>query len=236
MSGRDTRGGRGRTGSGFRQGRGRGRFQGRQGRSTNSKQLEIKFQTVTYDTVKDDIVQYMQKTYKHGQNIAVSLRDLKQNALQSLVPTRGQSTGTDPVVNSNEQAGMDIMYQAERERYLEQKDTLEQNLSKAYALIFCTYCNHTMQNRIKEHQDYETTIRDDPIELLSKIKVLMHDPIRAKYPFTLLTEAMIRMLNIKPIENEGLFWITSNNSSSLVTSRSPMWGPIYTQQVCRKHS
>jgi hypothetical protein len=80
---------------------------------------------------------------------------------------------------------MDIMYQAELERYLEQKDTLEHNLTKAYALIFSTYCNKTMHNRIEEHPDYETTIRDNPIELLSKIKV--HDPMRAKYPFTSLT-------------------------------------------------
>ena len=61
-----------------------------------------------------------------------------------------------------------------------------------------------MQNRIEEHPDYKTTIRDDPIELLTKIKVLMHNPIRAKYPFASLTEAMIRMLNIKQQENEQL--------------------------------
>jgi hypothetical protein len=52
--------------------------------------------------------------------------------------------------------------------------------------------------------DYENTIRDDPIELLNKIKILMHDLIRAKYPFASLTETMIRMLNIKQGENEGL--------------------------------
>jgi hypothetical protein len=59
-----------------------------------------------------------------------------------------------------------------------------------------------MQNQIEEHPDYETMLQDDPIELLNKIKVLMHDPIRAKYPFASLTEAMIR--DIKQIENEGL--------------------------------
>jgi hypothetical protein len=47
-------------------------------------------------------------------------------------------------------------------------------------------------------------IRDDPIDLLDKIKMLMHDPIRAKYPYASLTEAMSRMLNIKQIESEGL--------------------------------
>jgi hypothetical protein len=99
---------------------------------------------------------------------------------------------------------MDILSQAELGRYLDRKDTLEQNLTKAYALIFSTYCNKMMQNRIEEHPDYEATIHDDPIELISKIKVLMHGPIRAKCPFASLTEAMIRMLNIKQQENEQL--------------------------------
>jgi hypothetical protein len=77
-------------------------------------------------------------------------------------------------------------------------------LTKAYALIFSTYCNKTMQNRVEEHPEFETTIRDDPIELLNKIKVLMQDPIRAQYPFASLTEAISRMLNLKQSENEGL--------------------------------
>jgi hypothetical protein len=34
--------------------------------------------------------------------------------------------------------------------------------------------------------------------------MLTHDPIRAKYPYASLTEAMSRMLNIKQIESEGL--------------------------------
>jgi hypothetical protein len=95
----------------------------------------------------------------------------------------------DATANLKAQPGKDILYQAELERYLERKDTLEQNLTKAYALIFSTYCNKAMQNRVEEHPKFETTIRDDPIELLNKIKVLMHDPIRAKYPFTSLTRS-----------------------------------------------
>jgi hypothetical protein len=109
-----------------------------------------------------------------------------------------------PQRKSTKQAGLDILYQAQLERYLDRQATLEQNLYKAYALIFSTYCNKMMQNRIEEHPDYKNTICDNPIELLTKIKMLMHDPIRAKYPFASLTEAMIRMLNIKQQENEQL--------------------------------
>ena len=86
-------------------------------------------QTVTYDTVKEEIVQFVQKTYKHGQDITVSLRDGTKKDLTPLIPVRRQSTATDPAARTSEQTGMDIMYQAELERYLERKDTLEHNLN-----------------------------------------------------------------------------------------------------------
>ena len=171
MTGRENSGGQSRGGQGYRGGRGRGRFQGGKLKGTSSKQLEMKFfphgigrdrQTVTYDTVKDHIVQYVQKTYNQGQDIAISLRDLAIKDLDPQQPRRGQATSTDAADKTNEQAGMDILYQAELERYLDRKATLEQNLHKSYyALIFSTYCNKMMQHRIEEHPDYETTIRDD---------------------------------------------------------------------------
>jgi hypothetical protein len=164
------------------------------------------WQAVSLDTVvKDHIVQYVQKTYKNGQDAAVSIRNLVVMDLTPNVPIRGAATAADATANLKQQAGMDILHQAKLERYLEIKDTLERNLAKAYALIFSTCCkNKTMQNRIEEHPELETTIRDDPIELLNKIKVLMHDPIRAKHPFASLTEAIRRILDLKQSENEGL--------------------------------
>jgi hypothetical protein len=99
---------------------------------------------------------------------------------------------------------MDILYQAELEKYLDRKDTLEQNLTKAYALIFSTYCNKTRHNRIEEHPKFESLICNDPVKLLNKITVLMHDPIKGKYSFVSLTEAISRMLNLKQSEKEGL--------------------------------
>jgi hypothetical protein len=152
-------------------------------------------QAVSYDTVKDHIVKYVQKTYRNGQDAAVSIINLVVMDLTPHEPTRGTSRDVDATANLKAQAGMDIMYQAGLERFIERKDTLEQNL---------TYCNKTMQDRVEEHPEFEIIIRDDPIELLNKIKVLMHDRIRAKYPFTSLSEAISRMLNLKQSENEGL--------------------------------
>jgi hypothetical protein len=98
-------------------------------------------QAVTYNTVKDHIVQCIQKTYKNGQDAAVSIRKLSVIDLTPQEPNRGRATRADAAEKLEQQAGMDIMHQAGLERYLDRKDTLEQNLTKAYALIFSTYCN-----------------------------------------------------------------------------------------------
>ena len=102
-----------------------------------------------------------------------------------------------------EQEGFNMDYQMEMKRWFERAELYEQNKTKAYSTIL-GYCSKTIQNRVEEHPDYETMIRDDPIELLKAIKILMHDPVRARYPFASLTEAFDRVLNMKQREDEGL--------------------------------
>ena len=188
-------------------------MQGNRSRRSTARQPELKFyphgngkyqQTATYGTVKDHIVQCAQKTFPNGQDIAVSLRDLKKKDLNSDEPSRDIATDGDDTIKKMKQDGMDILCQAEITKYLDRKEMPDQNMSKACALIFSNYCNKTMQNRVEEHPEYESKIRDDPIALLEAIKTLMHDPIRAKYPCASLTEAISRAMNIKQTENENL--------------------------------
>ena len=98
------------------------------------KQQEVKFyphragrqqQSITYDTVKDHIMQYVQKTYKNGQDIAVSLRDLQKKDLEPERPKRGVATETDEKVAKINQDGLDIIYQVEITKFLERKEMLD---------------------------------------------------------------------------------------------------------------
>jgi hypothetical protein len=109
--GRDyVRGGRAREGPGYRGGRGNGRLSGRfQGKrnwnsnSSSTRQPKMKLfphgigrdrQAVSYDTVKDHIVQYARKTYRNGQDAAVSVRNLVAVDLTPHEPTREAYQGT----------------------------------------------------------------------------------------------------------------------------------------------
>ena len=97
-----------------------------------------------------------------------------------------------------------MRYQAEIKQFLDRQSGLEENLMKAYALIFGTYCSKAIQSRVEEHPDFETTIRDDPIELLKTINILMHDTVRAKYPYASLHDVMMRLFNLRQQEHEHL--------------------------------
>ena len=142
--------GRGQSG----RGRGCGRYQ-----STNNKSPEIKFYphgsgkkgqtTTTYATVKDHIISYVQRTYRHGQDIAISLRELKKRDLTSEEPTRKISSKTDEG-RRLEQDGFDMRYQAEIKQFLDRQSGLEENLMKAYALILGTCCSTAIQIRVED--------------------------------------------------------------------------------------
>ena len=120
--------------------------------------------------MKDHIISCVQRTYRHGQDIAISLRELKKRDLTSEEPTRKISSKTGDN-KKLEQDRFDMRYQAEIKQFLDRQSGLEENLMKAYALIFGTYCSKAIQSRVEEHPDFETTIRDDPIELLKTIKI-----------------------------------------------------------------
>ena len=149
--------------------------------------------TATYETVKTHIEQYVQKTYKHGQDIAESLRELKKKDLSGVKPVRQMSTYVkvdEERVRKIEQEGYDVLYTAEVQNYMDRKNTLETNLGRAYALILSTYCNGMMQYRIEEHPEFDSKIQNDPIELLKAIKIVMHDPIRVKYPLRITNRSI----------------------------------------------
>ena len=88
-----------------------------------------------------------------------------------------------------------------------------------------------MQHHIKEHPDFESTIQNDPIELLKTIKIVMHDPIRAKHPYASLTEALMRTLNIKQLEHESLIDYMKRFKQSRDVLKSHIGGDILNKFV-----
>ena len=201
----------GRGGGRYNHGRNRGRGGGRGGggghktgqhHHQQQQEKELKFtphvqgQTnrPTFTTVRDAIVQYIQRTYKHSFDVAKSLRNKNVINLPPDKPTLTITTEMDPTKAKLEQDGYDIKYQEEFRLYLDRTSSLTQNLKKAYALIMTTYCTRIMQNRVEEHLDFHTKIEDNPIALLQAIKTLVYNTICGQYPFISMTDVLTRLL------------------------------------------
>jgi hypothetical protein len=207
-------GGRGRSSSG-RSGRnqGRGSRDGKPKSNTgSSKAPEMKFvphgigkerQTVTYQTVKDYIIQLVQKSFRNGKDVADSLRKMDKINMTKHMPTRkiSQDTGADKAM---EQEGFDMLYKAEIDIYTKRRHEFEDNMNKTYSLIFLQHCNKTIQDRIIGHPEFENKIENDPIELLKAVEILINDPVRARYPYASITESITRFMTCKQLENDSL--------------------------------
>jgi hypothetical protein len=210
-------GGRGHDGS-------QGQVQGVQGRGSrdnkpktytaSSKALEMELiphrigkevrQTATYQTVKDYIIQLVQKSFRNGKEVADSIRKMDRINMMSKIPVRRLSRATDADDRATKQKGYDILYKAEIDMYTKRKHKLEDNMNKTYSLIYLQHCNKTIQDRIHAHPDFETKIKNDPIELLKAIEILLNDPVPARYLYKSVTEAMTRFMTCRQLENKPL--------------------------------
>ena len=61
-----------------------------------------------------------------------------------------------------------------------------------------------MKSRVEEHIEFQSRINDNPIALLEVLKTLTHDPVRARYTFASMTEALVNCVNVRQFEDENL--------------------------------
>jgi hypothetical protein len=115
---------------------------GKPGNNTGSnKTPEMKFvphgigkdrQTVTYQTVKDYIIQLVQNSFRnHGKDVADSIRKMQKIDMTKNMPTRklSRATGTDKAM---EQEGYDMLYKEEIDIYTKREHEFEDNMNKRY--------------------------------------------------------------------------------------------------------
>ena len=60
--------------------------------------------------------------------------------------------------------------------YHTQNQKFEENWERVFTLLWENYCFTELQNTVKEMSVYESRIENQPLELLTEIKFLMHTP------------------------------------------------------------
>jgi hypothetical protein len=162
------------------------------------------WQTATYQTKKDFIIQLVQKSFRNVKDVTDSIRKMDRINMLSKIPVRRLSRATDADDRATEQEGYDILYKAEIDMYTKRKHKLEDTMNKTYSLIYLQHCNKTIQDKIHAHPDFETKIKNDPIKLRKAIEILISNPVQARYWYASVTEAMTRFMTCRQLENRPL--------------------------------
>ncbi len=160
----------------------------------------------TFVTVRDKIISRVGKEFDHGVDMAQSIRDMKMTNLSGQEPKMGDNTipTSQTEAHSRAEKVLERTFDLEMKVFIERRDMLRQNESKAFALIFDEYCSKTIKSRVESLPEYEDKIYNNPIELLKAIRTAMSAPMRARYVMKSGMDVLLDLLLIKQRDNESV--------------------------------
>ena len=163
---------------------GRGGRGGRSGRKPyNDRTREIKKKSIEeyylyvgsskqasdYETTAEFIMNHIKKTFDRGKYVAEAIQKLTKTETDAWKPTLQTSTDLNTEVKKREYRQYKMEYKAELNEELKRKRIHNDNIFKAYALIW-ERCAKAMQNKISGRSDFKTRIYNNPIEVMKAIK------------------------------------------------------------------
>ena len=86
--------------------------------------------------------------------------------------------------------------------HVKHEQHLHSNLPKAFTYIMNDYCTDGLKTRLIALPGYESTIRDDPVALLTAIKTCVHENARTQYPPVTISTHWDHLLKLKQAEEE----------------------------------
>ena len=164
-----------------------------------------KHQSVTCDTVKEHMLQELQKELRRGHDSVTRLRAGVNPGVSMIKPERkieekGSQTSEEQKMK---QEGHDTEWQTERKEFGARKNTHDENAFEACAMTF-GHCNETMQSRIEETNEFEAKIRNDPWTPMDTIKLRICGQVRAKCECVQPTDTPMQFLTLKQEHGETL--------------------------------
>jgi len=86
--------------------------------------------------------------------------------------------------------------------HVKREQFFHSNLPKAFAYVMNDYCTDGLKNQLIVIPDYESTVRDDPLALLTAIKMCVHENTRTQCPPITISTHWDRLLKLKQVEDE----------------------------------
>jgi len=86
--------------------------------------------------------------------------------------------------------------------HVKREQSLQSNLPQAFAYIMNDYCTDGLKTRLIAIPTYESPIREDPLALLTAIKMCVHENACTRYPPVTISTHWDRLLKLKQAEDE----------------------------------
>ena len=125
-------------------------------------------QASDYQQATEFIINHIKKVFEYGADIGSALEELQAVDMNQYKPQLQVSIKKEEA-KSAEDRQFEMEFKAEFDLYTKRKQVYENNLTKAYALLW-EQCSKAMQNKVEARKDFTTVIKGDPIELLKAIK------------------------------------------------------------------
>ena len=117
------------------------------------------------------------------------------------------STEDEPSRAESEKESFKAMWNIQIDNHVKREKKLEEIVKNVYVMIFEQFCPSRIQNRIKEHQKYESILKYT-LKIMDVIDQSMYEPIQETYPYLLLTEYLAIIMNTRQQKKEILVTYT----------------------------
>ena len=96
-----------------------------------------------------------------------------------------------------------IEYKMKMEKYNEKLETYAENKFKAYGFLW-EKCSSQMKQNIEAKTNFNTSIKNNPFQLLKVIEGLSYNYQESKYEIAIILDAIKTFINLKQKEDENL--------------------------------
>ena len=178
-----------------------------------------------FETVTNFIINHIITTFDEGADVATALENLQPFDIESHQPELEFSESTDETTASRQNEEFELVFQCKIKWYLQRKETYEDNLIKAYDLLW-GQCGKNLQNTILARTDFEKEIKDDPIKLLKVIKEHAIGCQETKYASSVYLDALRNFISTKQRDGESLIEYTGRLLTARNVLTSHIGGPL----------
>jgi hypothetical protein len=156
-----------------------------------------------FEITTEFVVNCIKKIFEYGNDIGSALKELRPINTEKWRVSMKFNDSQDALVRDQENQQYDMEYKSDYEEYKRRVNVYDNNLIKAYALLW-ERCTKGMKQKIEAQVEFALTIENDPIELLKAIKVHTQHYQEHQYNMSIVLDSIRGLINTKQKEGELL--------------------------------